>query len=1435
VARERRILLIVSFLTWLIQGAIGPALVGLPATWSATDLSGAARRWFERIRHTDGLSRIVQAAAGNDADLSNAEFAAVRHLLEEDSTWVEVGRATVETLAKLIASRLTGRSAEDALATGRAIAAGLLEFAVRDLEPEWFGQILFARLDRIACDQASALDQALLSIHADLAAQVHAHDAAESVRSAQVMDQLGRVLDRLPPGPADEVTVKVYLATLIRWLNTDPWAEDTWFGGPALVPAAIERKRRITSSRYPYQELDADDLARRCTRLAVLGEPGTGKTWMAKRTVRLCAEAALDAMAAGARVDEVELPLYITCAQLAAAPAGGGIRRAIITSAIDLLPDLGGTQIVDALRVLFAERNAPTLLVADSLDEAPTADDRIRQADTLSPAWRIVLTTRPGSWNRQLTIRDDGLAGWVGSLQPLQYREDVEPFVTAWFTGRPDQAAGLIAQLRSRPALQRSATVPLILAFYCIIGGSQRLPARRADVYSKVIRRMLTGRWRGVSGRYPEPDSCLEILRGWAWSAAARNRVSGIGAWQDEFPTPQVKLSQDNRDALDHLAAPLGPPDIDTGATRRRFVHRSIHEYLVAEHVALRMDADEAAAELLNHLWFDRDWEYAAPAALAMHPQRHQVLYKLMSSITGGNQFPLDLAPVDGCWEVRRFLARVAVESSEADWPRQAAELIGRARLDLVTSKRDHDPYLMMAIGWPTSNRLILNSLSSLLPDNRNLMYALDLVETVARLDLTADEQGEIREKLLSRLTADVRPTTARSLARTLARLHPTADERTEIREKLLGLLARKTYPLVDGLLADTVASLAVAAGERAQTRKLLFSRFAAEGDLWTAWNLAEAVARLDPTADERTEIREKLLGLLVDNASTGIILFVARTVARLDPTAEERAQLREALWGQLAVEVDRSTVAQLASMVDSLAVTVGERAQARHALLTLVADTNSFSMAMLAAEEVAARLNATAEEQAEIREKLLGRLVGQTDRSLLTRAVAQLDPTAEERARLRNVLLMQLTADADSMTTRNLAEASAQLAVRDRELAEVRQKLLYLLSVSVERSATKQAQELAETVSRLQPTGEDRAWIRNALLTLLATETTSLFTAEPQLGAPDAQTVKYPDPQTVTYLTRAIAQFDPTAEERAQVKRALLALLPWVSLTAPWMIRSLADTVARLAVTAQERTQTRKELLTLLSAEDDPMTATDLAKTVAGLDPTEKEQTGIGKKLLDLLAATTVERATPELAQGLADTVARLDPTAMEQVQLRKALLTLLAGMLDGSPSDWAGSLAYTLARLDPTAKERARTREALFTLLSAEPDPWIAEILAEAIVQLAVTAEDREITREGLLARPASEADPDIAPRLVNVIVQLARTTLDRKGIRDGLIIRRANETHPESAHELETAIIELGATITELDRPSNWLVPPGPALLLAVRRNSELDVWLAALPVL
>ncbi len=896
-------------LAWLLGAGLGPAAVAVPVNWAADALAGAAQRWFKRLRRTDALSRLVWAATGTSVYLTHAEFGAVRKLLEDQQTWsTVVGRGTVEDLADRIADCLPpcdGRATEDSHAAALAIARGLLEFAVADLDPKLFQQVLMARLQRMETDQASALDKALLDLHADVVPLF-----------GSMMEQLKLVLDRLPPGSAVRGEIAVYLRTLIDWLNTDPWPRDPQFCGPVLTPAVIERKLRITAQgRDRGHDLDADGLAQQCMRLVILGGPGSGKTWLAKRTARHCAEDALQVLAAGGTLDEVELPLFTTCSRLFG--AGGDIREAVVSSALGQLADLGGSRISAALGLFFAERNAPTLLVIDSLDEAHGPSERLRQAGTLP--WRIVLTSRPSSWRNQLTINDTDESHRVGELQPLRYPGDVEPFIGRWFAGRPERGEDLAAQIARRPGLQQAATVPLILAFYCIVGGTGPLPDFRRDLYTRVLNRMLTGRWRGDDDRQPDADTCLQTLRAWAWDGAANNHpVSGVGTWADDIPAKRVRLGEAEQDALDHVATPLGPPDVDTGKTLRRFIHRSMREHLVAEHVA-SLPVDQAAQVLLPHLWYDPDWEYAAPAALAMHPHHDQLLRDLICRAASSDQIPGDLSVIDAGREARRLLARVAAESSEADWSPEVAGMIGQARVELARSGRFGD--LGGAVHWGTSDGQARDALLGILARETDADTAIWLAGGLARLDPTPEDKRQARDALLGLLARDPGSWVAEQLAGGLARLDPTAEDKRQARDALLGRLARETSGRVAEQLAGGLTRLDPTAEDKRQARDVLLGLLGRDSRV--AEQLAGGLARLDPTAEDKRQARDVLLALLAHASGSWVAEQLAGGLARLDPTAEDKRQARDVLLGLLARETDSRVAERLAGGLAQLDPTV--------------------------------------------------------------------------------------------------------------------------------------------------------------------------------------------------------------------------------------------------------------------------------------------------------------------------------------------------------------------------------------------------------------------------------------------------------------------------------------------------------------------------------
>jgi hypothetical protein len=1309
-----------------------------------------------------------------------------------------------------------------------------------------------------------------------------------------------QVLDQMVLTAAGRDEIVLYLRTLKDWLNSDPWPKRSEFAGPELTPAAIERKLRIASSGGRGQkdeDLDADELGRQCSRLVVLGGPGSGKTWLAKRTARLSAEAALEALAAGARLEEVELPLYTTCARLAEARPDESARRAAVASALSQLPDLGDSRVLDRLQMLFEERDAPTLLVADSLDEARGADDRIGK---LPPGWRIMLTTRPAAWNRQLAINEDDSSDGdnsserVGVLQPLRYPEDVEAFIRGWFSQQRPWAKFLIAQLDDRPGLQQAATVPLILAFYCIIGGGQPLPGSRTKVYAAVIQRMLTSRWRGrarLNDRDPHPDTkaCLETLRNWAWSAAAPHPVSGVGAWADEFPTEWVGLSQDDRDVLDHVAVPLpgGPDNVDSGTTQRRFVHRSLREHLVAAHIAIEMSsADEAASELLKHLWYDQDWEYAAPAALAMHRHRDQVLQELIHQVTDDDQFRTDIADVDGCWEIRRFLARVAQESSEADWSAEAIAIIGQARCDLAES-RQVNILQVVATDWSASNGRIIEILLGLLAEERSYQRARDQADTVARLAVTAEDRAKASEALL-RLIADIAdPNRTLGLPRAVAMLAVTAEDEARVREVLLDRLAYETEHSMARVLARTVAQLNPTAGDQGRAREALLHLLAdGTDDAWRARNLADTVAELDPAAGDLARAREALLGLLATQTQPDRAWELADTVARLDPMAEDLARAREALIGLLAnLRLEFADIRLLEGLMDAIArldPAAEDLARAREALFKLLAGDTSRETATTAAwitrslgDEVV-RLALTAEDRTRAREALLRLLAHETNPQVarvLADTVAQLDPAAEDLTKARDVLLGMLadpTHRGKTFGTWGLPSAVARLAVTAEDRAGAREALLGLLAAAADLGHLEQ---LAKTVAELDPTAEDLARARETMLGLLADPTNrgwagTLVDALARLHPPAADLTKAMQAllgiladttanQRISYwLARHVPRLAVTANDQAKAREALLGLLD--DETNQDAARQLANAVAQLDPAAADLARAREVLFGLLASETRYQTAAGLMRRTAGPDPAAEDVARARETLLSLLDDET----DPWTAQILANVIVGLNPAAKDLARARETLLGLLAH--ETYPTD-ARELAETIARLDPAAEDLAKAKDALLLLadktdpetarkladsaarlgpqpkdlakakemlLSVATDPGTARKIAGTIAKLNPPAQDLARAREALLGLFANETDPSMARDLTDTIARLDPAAGDLAKAKEALLGLLARETNQEMAQMLAETTARLSPTIADLGGLDTWPVQPSPVLLAAARRNSQLSAWLAAL---
>ena len=1205
---------------WLIEGGVGPATVAVPVNVAGNAAVGAAARWWRRLRRTDDLSRLIEAATGVSIDLTHDEFNAVRELLEDQQTWSLLGDGTVEELAGWIGSRLQpveGPTSETSLVAGTAIARGLLEFSVADVDPKLFQQLLLARLRRLESGQASALDTHLLNLHADLV-----------VGLAEVTQQLKRVLERLPPGPATRSEIVVYLKTLIDWVNIDPWPREQWWGH-AITVSSIERKLRVSvTDSDGRRDFDADELARQFQRLIILGGPGSGKTWLAKRTARRCADDALHALAAGIPIDQIELPLYTTCSRLFAAT--GDIREAVVSSALDYLGDLGGSRVTAKLREFFTVRNEPVVLLIDSLDEASGHSERLRQADTLP--WRIVLTSRPTAWNDQLVAKEGNDAYKVSELLPLRYPDDVESFIFHWFDKEPERARDLAAQIANRHGLQQAATVPLILAFYCIIG-SKTLPVFRYELYDKVLNRMLTGGWRGGDGTRTSNVACVQALQAWAWSGADSHPISGVGTWIDDISTKAVQLSQAEQSSLDHIAAPLGRPDVDTGRSTRRFIHRSMREHLIARYIA-SLPAEEAARNLLPHLWYDQDWEYVAPAALAMHPRRSWILKELLLRTVGTAEIPEDLSIVDADWEFRQFLSRVANESNQADWETWAAEIIGQARLDLARSGRLDT--LGGEASWVSSNRQIRSVLLNFLRRKINVALNEELTNAAMRLCTTREEDRQISDDLLAIILRESSGFRLGERISEVARLAPTGDDRRGTREKLLTLLTRTDDSWHAGSLADAIAQLNPTGDDQRRAREKLLTLLIRTHDSWHAGSLADAIAQLNPTGDDQRRAREKLLTLLTSGAGGAAHEHLVDLLIKLKATVDDKRRARDLLLPSLAKASAGQAVERLAYAVSKLDPTPQDKQYAVRALLGLLAGSAGevevsfgFGMAIFPFDKVA-------EDKGYVIDALLYLLGVEPDRrpgSPLSYSVAPPDTmTDDDQRQARERLLGILAEEVSGWTAARLSIGLAKLRPALQEKHDAVEILVRLIA---RQPYTDAISELVKAIVRLDPVEEHKRHARQILIELLECQ---------EDGIP-AQA-----------LADELTMLNPTQEDARRGREILLGLL--TNGNAHWA-GPLMGTVNRLGPTEADKREACKTLLELITGLDRFYDIMELAgAAVQWLDLTEENKRSIRETVLTRMSDSNIFSIIRHPAYKLT----QLDLTTEEKRSVRESLLTLIS-----------------------------------------------------------------------------------------------------------------------------------------------------------------------------
>ena len=337
-------------------------------------------------------------------------------------------------------------------------------------------------------------------------------------------------------GVADRHELIDYLEKQIPDWDYSPWTQGRKWTQDR-KPSQLERTLEIADEQRTMSTTEA---LKGVWLLTVLGGPGSGKTWLARRLAREAAETALEQLQ-DPRVDpaSVELPLVTTVAEWIKRRGTGF--EGLVEAA---LPH----ESQERIRRLVLRPGARVLAVADSLDEGVSVNSArtLLNSLTSSPTRRLVVTSRPEAWHSATAGLRTTQDTRVGTLTELRYPKDVHGYIKAWFTESPPTAQHLIRQLEERRELRATATSPLLLTFYCMLTEQepdQELPRRRRELYRTIIDLLLAGGW-ATTEKPVDTDACRAILQQWAWDAVNEAVTpAGLGVWPETITTNCTTLN----------------------------------------------------------------------------------------------------------------------------------------------------------------------------------------------------------------------------------------------------------------------------------------------------------------------------------------------------------------------------------------------------------------------------------------------------------------------------------------------------------------------------------------------------------------------------------------------------------------------------------------------------------------------------------------------------------------------------------------------------------------------------------------------------------------------------------------------------------------------------------------------------------------------------
>jgi len=375
----------------------------------------------------------------------------------------------------------------------------------------------------------------------------------------------------------------------------------------------------------------------RCRQAVILGDAGSGKSWLLRYEARRVAQASLGALQNGVALDTLpEIPVLQSLADLFELVGQG---QTLLDAVLENLKGEGASELLrETIATLF--RAGKVALLLDAWDEVaagvetPSGTDARallrRRIEQFSKSYdgRILLSSRKVRYSSGLMPHAMEL-----DVLPLKFAQ-IRRFLRSWFeikagAGRwnrrglngmhPDvwyprfAVDGIYSATRRDRRLSPLVGSPLMLALMCRSRERRshrswppEMPSNNAQLYEMLLNGLLFD-WRtddkSIDVDQLERNLRLSQLSRAAWAAQLRPHLSEIELARSLGFDPVVHASQ-ARGAIAELKQTGILVQVSSGNTM--FLHRSFQEYLTAAYIAVQPDALEQIKRLArNPDWHD--------------------------------------------------------------------------------------------------------------------------------------------------------------------------------------------------------------------------------------------------------------------------------------------------------------------------------------------------------------------------------------------------------------------------------------------------------------------------------------------------------------------------------------------------------------------------------------------------------------------------------------------------------------------------------------------------------------------------------------------------------------------------------------------------------------------------------------------------------------